>query len=116
VLKPYVVRKKPEYTFSLLMELSRRGGLRLALAACDARFTKLLVHIADLLLELFLPEHGTSGRVDRLFKQLWQKLDKEVAYCEQLMQLQGAVDLVLIAIIIIVWRWMTGGSPRFLCR
>ena len=32
----------------------------------DTRFTKLLVHVADLLLELFLPEHRMSGRVDRL--------------------------------------------------
>jgi WD40 repeat protein len=32
----------------------------------DTRFTKPLVHVADLLLELFLPEHRMSGRVDRL--------------------------------------------------
>jgi U3 small nucleolar RNA-associated protein 15 len=67
VLMPYVVRKKPEYKFSLLMELSRREGLHLALAACeekslynilqyifDTRFTKLMVQIADLLLEFFI--------------------------------------------------------------
>jgi len=67
VLMPYVVRKKPEYKFSLLMELLRRKGL---------------VHIADLLLELFLPKHGMSGRVDGLFKQLRQRLKNETAYCE----------------------------------
>merc|ERR1712226_1547508 len=37
VLRPYVMRKKPEYTYSLLMELSRREGLRRALAACEER-------------------------------------------------------------------------------
>merc|ERR1712192_6248 len=101
VLRPYVMRKKPEYTYSLLMELSRREGLRRALAACeerslcnllqfinrnisDSRFTLLLVHVADMLM-------------DTLFKQLMSRLDKEVNYCEELMQLQGAVDLVLSA-------------------
>jgi U3 small nucleolar RNA-associated protein 15 len=67
VLMPYVVRKKPEYKFSLPMELLRRKGL---------------VHIADLLLELFLPKHGMSGRVDGLFKQLRQRLKNETAHCE----------------------------------
>merc|ERR1719237_252160 len=100
------MRKKPEYTYSLLMELSRREGLRRALAACeerslcnvlqfinrnisDSRFTLLLVHVADMLMDIFLPQHGFSGKVDTLFK--------EVNYCEELMQLQGAVDLVLSA-------------------
>jgi hypothetical protein len=32
----------------------------------DTQFTKLLVHVADLLLEPFLPEHRMSGRVDGL--------------------------------------------------
>merc|ERR1712025_1305311 len=113
VLRPYVMRKKPEYTYSLLMELSRREGLRRALAACeerslcnmlqfnrnisDSRFTLLLVHVADILMDIFLPQHGFGGQVDNLFKQLRSRLDKEVNYCEELMQLQGAVDLVLSA-------------------
>ena len=114
VLKPYVARVKPQYTYSLLMELSRREGLRAALAGAeektlcnmlqfvnkyiqDSRFSKLLLHVADMLMDLYLPEHGMSGQVDNLFKQLGKKLDKEVDYCEELMQLQGAVDLVLSA-------------------
>ena len=63
----------------------------------DSRFTQLLVHVADMLMDLFLPQHGFSGQVDTLFKQLRLRLDKEVNYCEELMQLQGAVDLVLSA-------------------
>ena len=107
VLRPYVMRKKPEYTYSLLMELSRREGLKRALAACeersfcnilqfvnrnisDSRFTLLLVHVADMLMDIFLPQHGFSGKVDTLFKQLSSRLDKEVNYCDELMQLQGA--------------------------
>jgi len=114
VLKPYVARVKPEYTYSLLMELSRREGLKTALAGreekglgsilqfvnkyiSDSRFSKLLIHVADLLMDLYLPEHGMSSQVDRQFKQLKGKLDREVTYCEELMQLQGAVDLILSA-------------------
>ena len=63
----------------------------------DSRFTLLLVHVADLLMDIFLPQHGFGGQVDTLFKQLRSRLDKEVNYCEELMQLQGAVDLVLSA-------------------
>merc|ERR1719495_2657525 len=66
VLKPYVARKKPEYTYSLMMELIRREGLRGALAGreekqlcsvlqfvnrylADSRFTTMMIHVADLL-------------------------------------------------------------------
>lgn len=114
VLKPYVARVKPEYTYSLLMELSRREGLKTALAGreekglgsilqfvnkyiSDSRFSKLLIHVADLLMDLYLPEHGMSSQVDRQFQQLKAKLEKEITYCEELMQLQGAVDLILSA-------------------
>jgi len=114
VLKPYVVRAKPEYTYSLLMELSRREGLKTALAGreekwlynflqyvskyiADTRFTKMLIHVADLLMDLYLPEHGMSSQIDSAFNYLKKKLDREVSYCEELMQLQGAVDLILSA-------------------
>ena len=114
VLRPYVARKKPEYTYSLLMELSRREALRRVMSAfeerglcnmlqfinrniSDSRFTQLLVHVADMLMDIFLPQHGFGSQVDNLFKQLRSRLDKEVNYCEELMQLQGAVDLILSA-------------------
>ena len=63
----------------------------------DSRFTQLLVHVADMLMDIFLPQHGFGSQVDNLFKQLRSRLDKEVNYCEELMQLQGAVDLILSA-------------------
>lgn len=114
VLKPYVARVKPEYTYSLLMELSRREGLRTALSGrdekslcsvlhyinkyiSDTRFSKMVIYVAELLMDLYLPQHGMSSQIDQLFKQMKQKLDKEANYCEELMQLQGAVDLILTA-------------------
>jgi len=114
VLKPYVARKKPEYTYSLMMELIRREGLRGALAGreekqlcnvlnfvnkyiADLRFSNLLLYVANLLVELYLPEHGMSSTVDQLFEDMKKKLDREARYMETLMELQGAVDLVLSA-------------------
>ena len=112
VLKPYVARKKPEYTYSLLMELVRREGLTRALARrdekqlclllqflnryfTDARFSKLCIYVSSILIDLYLPNHGFSNRVDNLFADMAKKLDREVSYIETLMELSGAVDIVL---------------------
>merc|ERR1719461_2505322 len=112
VLKPFVARKKPEYTHSLLMELIRRDGLLKALAGrdekqlcpllqfinkylADQRFSKLCIHVSNILIDLYLPHHGMSSRVDNLFSDMLRKLDREVNYLETLMELTGAVDLLL---------------------
>jgi len=112
VLKPYVARKKPEYTYSLLMELVRREGLTRAVAGrdekqlclllqflnryiSDNRFSRLCIHVSNILIDLYLPHHGMTSRVDNLFKEMLRKLDKEVNYLETLMELTGAVDVVL---------------------
>jgi len=63
----------------------------------DMRFTRLLVYVADLLVDLYLPHHGMSERIDRLFSDLGRRLEREVKYVEELARLQGAVDLVLAA-------------------
>lgn len=114
VLKPYVARRKPEYTYSLMLELVRREGLKTALAGreekglssilqfvnkyiTDSRFSKTLIYVAELLIDLYLPDHGMSSSVDKLFLDLRRRLDREVTYIEELMVLQGAVDLVLAA-------------------
>ena len=113
-LKPFVQRRKPEYAYSLLFELMRREGLRTALGGrdeksltfvltyvnryiADMRFTRLLVHVADLLVDLYLPHHGMSERIDKMFADLGRRLEREVRYVEELARLQGAVDLVLAA-------------------
>lgn len=65
VLKPYVMRKHPEYTFSVLRELKRRNGLKTAVGGrdekslvpllqylhrniADARFSSFLMDVLDL--------------------------------------------------------------------
>lgn len=113
-LKPFVQRKKPEYAYSLLFELMRREGLKTALGGrdekslasvltyvnrfiADMRFTRLLIHVADILVDMYLPHHGMSERIDKLFADLGRRLEREVRYVEELSRLQGAVDLVLAA-------------------
>merc|ERR1719228_1132330 len=71
VLKPYVQRKKPEYTYSLLYELMRREGLKTALAGRDEK---------SLLLVMYCLDHGMTSAVDRMFVDLSRKLDREVRY------------------------------------
>ena len=55
----------------------------------------MMLHIANLLIKLYLPEHGMSSTVDQLFSDMKRRLDRELRYMENLMELQGAVDLVL---------------------
>merc|ERR1719228_883439 len=93
VLKPYVQRTKPEYTYSLLYELMRREGLQTALAGrdekslllimnyvtryiTDNRFSKLLVVVAD----MYCLEHGMSSAIDKKFNDLNRRLEREVRY------------------------------------
>merc|ERR1712240_724253 len=112
VLKPYVARRKPEYTYSLMMELVRREGLKGALAGreekqlcsvlqfvnrflADSRFSRLCIHVCNIVIDLYLPHHGMTSRVDNLLREMMRRLDKEVNYLETLMELTGAVDVVL---------------------
>ena len=100
---------------SLLLELIRRDGLMKALAGrdekqlclllqfvnkylADQRFSSLCIHVSNLLIDLYLPHHGMSSRVDNLFSDMLRKLDREVNYLETLMELTGAVDIVLSAV------------------
>jgi hypothetical protein len=65
VLKPYVARRKPEYTYSLMMGLVSRNGLKWACSVlefvnrywADLRFSTMMLHMVNLLIELYLPEH-----------------------------------------------------------
>ena len=61
----------------------------------DQRFSSLCIHVSNILIDLYLPHHGMSSRVDNLFSDMLRKLDREVNYLETLMELTGAVDLLL---------------------
>ena len=114
VLKPYVQRKFPEYTFSVLMELNRRNGLKTALGGrdekalipllnylCkyvnDPRFSHFLMFIVDQMLDLYAPTLGNCPATDKLFVDLKKRIHRETQNIESLMELQGALDLILTA-------------------
>lgn len=111
-LKPFVQRKKPEYAHSLFYELMRRDGLRTALVGrdekslllvlsyvnryiMDDRFSKVLLYVAGILVDLYLPRAGQSSKVERMFTELERKLDAEHRYVEEIILVQGAVDLII---------------------
>ena len=99
-----MARRKPEYSYSLMMELVSWEGLKGALAGreekqlcsvlqfvnrylADSRFCTMMLHLANLLLiKLYLPALGMRSSVGQLFTDMKRGLDRE---------LQDAFDLDL---------------------
>lgn len=113
-LKPYVQRKKPEYAHSLLYELIRRESLRTALTGrddrslllvlsylnkylLDQRFFKVLSHVANEVIDLYLRTPNMSENVLKSFNDMRKKLERELAYIEEMSKLQGVLNLVISA-------------------
>jgi len=111
VTRPFY-RNRPEVTHAVLLELKRRRALRPALAGreqkelsrivafvCrhlgDARFSEMLVEVADELLDLYGRELGSQPQLDRLFLDLKRCVYRETRHLRQLTSLQGALDLLL---------------------
>ena len=112
VLKPYVMKRHPEYTYSVLRELQRRNGLKSALGGrdakdllpilnflhrniSDARFSSFLIEVMDITLDLYAHTLGCRPSTDRIFVDIRKRLDKETRTLRELMLLQGSLDLVL---------------------
>lgn len=112
VLKPYVMKKHPEYTYSVLRELERRNGLKTAIGGrsekelvpllqflhrhiTDPRFSTFLIEVVDMTIDLYASTIGTSPSTDKIFKDISKRVDRETRSLRQLMMLQGALDLVL---------------------
>jgi len=113
VLVPYIINKTPHVTVAMFQELSRRKGLENALAGRDGkslssilrfiiryigdhRFTRVLVVVADTLLDIYgahLSETGSEAC--QLFVRLSKKLREEEELTEMLVSLQGAMEMLL---------------------
>lgn len=113
VLLPYVVNKTPHVTVSLLQELSRRKGLKIALSGRegksllvilrflikyigDYRFTRILIDVANILLDVY-GDHLTDCGPEalKLFERLAKRLREEEELTQQLLCLQGALQMIL---------------------
>lgn len=111
VLAPYITNKNPNVTVGLFQELIRRKGLKAALAGRenksltailrfliknigDYRFTCILIDVANSLLDIY---DGTeqSIEVNKLFQRLAERLKEEEQLTEDLLGLQGALQLLL---------------------
>ncbi|KAJ4436108.1 hypothetical protein ANN_18735 [Periplaneta americana] len=111
VLIPVVTNKKPAVTVGLFQELLRRKGLRAALAGRetkslsailrflikyigDYRFTRTLIDVANILLDIY-SEVEHSLEISRLLQRLAERVREEEQLTEELLALQGALQLLL---------------------
>lgn len=97
---------------SVLHELSLRDSVSVALAGrdeetvqpllkflvrwiSDARFTSLITDVASSFLDIYTPIVGRSPSVDDLILKLKYKLHEQLSLHTKLLQLQGAVEMIL---------------------
>lgn len=119
-----VLRKgvRPEVTFALLDELRSRSsnvdgvvahdGLRRALSgrddvtlepvlrfllrhAANSRWAPIVCDCMDVIMDVYAPVLGQSPLIDELFGKIWTKVTDEVHVQRQLVQVRGALEMVL---------------------
>jgi U3 small nucleolar RNA-associated protein 15 len=57
----------------------------------------MLLDVANRLLDLYAPVIGASGKIDRALRALRAKVDDEIELQKSMLELLGAMDLVLTA-------------------
>ncbi|XP_026870953.2 U3 small nucleolar RNA-associated protein 15 homolog [Electrophorus electricus] len=100
---------KPDVTIAVMMELNRRGTLRNALAGrdekslttllqfllkhiTDSRFSRLLMMVADIIIELYYQVIPQAPIVERLLQRLMEVLGREAELQQELLQVLGVLD------------------------
>ena len=90
----------------------RRDGLEVALAGregdslevlvdylvkniTDVRFQRVLVYVASVVIDMYYAQPCLPDKIKYKFYQLKSKLERMIKYAEELMKLQGCIDLVL---------------------
>jgi U3 small nucleolar RNA-associated protein 15 len=104
----------PSLAFALFNELMHRDGLHQALNArdevslepilrflyehiTDPRFGSTACDVANVLVDLYEPALGKSPRIDNLFYRLRQKLQLELDFQDNLMEVRGQLQMLLAA-------------------
>lgn len=113
VLKGSIMFKTPEVTVSVMQELIRRKGLHRALAGRtqaslakvisflmryigEHRFSRVLIDVGMILLDVYENKfHEFTGDLGRQFIQLSDTLQKEIKLTYELLELQGALELLV---------------------
>lgn len=108
-LQTWTRSTKPEVPVAVIMELSRRGTLKNALAGrdeeslakilnfllkhiTDPRFSRQLVVVGDMLLDLYEQVIPQSPVVERLLQRLMEVLGRESELHQELLQVLGILD------------------------
>ncbi|XP_015269075.1 PREDICTED: U3 small nucleolar RNA-associated protein 15 homolog [Gekko japonicus] len=109
VLQGPVRSNSPEVAVAVIQELNRRGTLKNALAGrdekqltvllnflirhvTDARFAPVLINVAEMIIDIYMPVVGQSAVVDKQFLKLQNVVEKEIDYQEELLEVLGMMD------------------------
>ncbi|KAG1676498.1 U3 small nucleolar RNA-associated protein 15 [Nymphon striatum] len=112
VLKDYYQCRDPDVTINVIRELIRRGSIKTALSGRDTssltlilkfvvkyindvRFSRILLDVAHLLLDIYGPEIGQSEKIFNLFTKLKDVTTREISFMEDVMKLQGTIELII---------------------
>ncbi|XP_029430713.1 U3 small nucleolar RNA-associated protein 15 homolog [Rhinatrema bivittatum] len=110
-LEPHLRAKTPEVAVAVMQELNRRGTLKNALAGRDEkqlsvlltfllrnfiepRFAPVLIHVAELIIDIYLPVVGQSTVIDKQFLKLQELLENEMDYEQELLEVLGMMDML----------------------
>eukprot|EP01116_Phalansterium_solitarium_P012419 TRINITY_DN28684_c0_g1_i1.p1 TRINITY_DN28684_c0_g1~~TRINITY_DN28684_c0_g1_i1.p1 ORF type:complete len:524 (+),score=16.89 TRINITY_DN28684_c0_g1_i1:42-1613(+) len=97
---------------SMITELARRDGLRIALGGrdevtlqpllvflhqhiADPRYSSLAIDITNILLDIYSTVLGRSSEIDKLIAKIQSKVTEEMLFQKQMYELLGAMDCLL---------------------
>ncbi|XP_071846032.1 U3 small nucleolar RNA-associated protein 15 homolog [Apostichopus japonicus] len=109
-----VRRKTPYVTFSVIQELSRRNTLKASLSGRDEKwlcamlaflkkhisnpnYVSVVIEVTDIILEIYESVVSSSEPVKKSLTNLRAVIDKELNYHQSLEEIQGMLDVLLIA-------------------
>ena len=104
-------RINPTVVVSLIMELIRRQGLKIALSGrdedslvpvlsflnkylCNPRYTPTLIDVTNIILDIYGPKLGQSPKVDDLLAKLQLKIALELKFQKQAFEIMGSLDTI----------------------
>ncbi|XP_040565487.1 U3 small nucleolar RNA-associated protein 15 homolog [Lepeophtheirus salmonis] len=114
VLRMYIQKKHPQYTYSVLKELKRRKMLSLAIAGRDDKslgllltfatnnvnkmeYASLIHEVIEIVADLYADKFGVYPTLDKAFDLIRKKVEREAKNMQTLMELKGSLSMMLSA-------------------
>ncbi|KAH0628032.1 hypothetical protein JD844_008695 [Phrynosoma platyrhinos] len=99
----------PEVAVAVMQDLNRRGTLKNALAGrneeqlrvllsflishvTDGRFAPVLINVAEIIIDIYMPVVGQSPIIDKQFLKLQELVEKEIEHQVELLEVLGMMD------------------------